>query len=42
MDKPSVADKAIATNDEANMSGDKMKEKENGTHKEIIIQRVLF
>ena len=42
VDKPSVADKAIATTDEANMSGDKMEEKEKGRHKEIVIYRVLF
>ena len=42
VDKPSVADKAITTNDEVNMSGDKMEEKGNGTHTEIIIYRVLF
>ena len=42
VDKPSVADKAITTTDEANVSGNKMEEKENGRHKEIIIYRVLF
>ena len=42
VDKPSVADKAITTNDEVNMSGDKMEEKGNGTHTEIIIYIVLF
>ena len=42
VDKPSVADKAITTTDEANMSGDKKEEKENGRHNEIIIYRVLL
>ena len=42
VDKPSVADKAITTTDEANVSGNKMEEKENGRHKEIIIYRVLL
>ena len=42
VDKPSVADKAITTTDEANMSGDKMEEKENGRHNEIIIYKVLL
>ena len=42
VDKPSVADKAIATTDEANMSGDKIEERGNGRDKEIIIYRVPF
>ena len=37
-----MADKSITTTDEANMSGDKMEEKEKGRHKEIVIYRVIF